>query len=132
MPKKTWSTLIEPRGPDDKIIFELNGELFECLDDIPSGAFRSISSWATAAGSALGFIEACLVDDDNVIRFRIVTDSKLQVVPKETPIEIMNWLISQYADRPTQSPSHSAPGSAVLNGGSVGDSSSIVRSGSTN
>lgn len=121
MPKKSWDTFVPPR--DEPIEFALNGRTFHCADEIPAGAFRALSSWSTTTGAALDFIECCLRTDELVQAWREITADRTRPVPKETVLEIMQWLTEKYTLRPTLSPSDSAPGPQATSNGSVGDSS---------
>lgn len=122
MPHKRWSTFAEPR--DDVISFEINGETFLCLPQLPAAAFRAVGSWTTTVMNACKFIEATLAEDDDVIRFNQVLDSKTKIVTGEDVQDIMNWLIEVYTQRPTTSPEESQNGRSTPNAGSAGDSSS--------
>jgi hypothetical protein len=101
---------------DEPVMFSLYGEQFRCLPAMQgtkliefiamSGDPDNPSGGATAV---LEFFKTAISSDD-FPRFEAITNSDDRIVPMETLSEIMDWLITQYAARPTQPPMLSEPG----------------------
>ena len=60
----------------------------------------------------LKFFDAAIVEDDHD-QFNEMTENPDTVVPMETLSEIMDWLVEQYAGRPTQPSTPSEPGDST-------------------
>lgn len=89
-------------------------ETFTCIDDIPGGVMTDFSEYVSRSeigglAGMLKVIEGVLIDED-VPRFRAVIHSKEKIVNLDTLGDILEWVIEQYADRPTKRPSRSSRG----------------------
>ncbi|MGI8425603.1 MAG: hypothetical protein ACR2M4_03200 [Actinomycetota bacterium] len=98
----------------EPITFDLAGEKFTCIPEAPGGTLTDFigdagEGTSRAAPAMLNFIKAVLIDDD-VERFNSIIYSKTIMVPLETLLELVRWLVEQYVDRPTMRPSQSQRG----------------------
>lgn len=114
-------TLPDPR--DDPPTFEVAGETFTCVPELPAGAWRALGGYTFSATSAHAFIEGVLEDED-VPRWQAVCASKERIVTNTVVADIVGWLQGEYANRPTGPLSPSADGRATSGPGSQGDADS--------
>jgi hypothetical protein len=105
-----------PASSDEPIVFELYEQSFRCrpaiqgrmLIDLVSQADQE--NMAKAALAILAFMDRVLVEESRV-RFKEMTDSDDYIVDMQTLSDVMEWLIEQYAGRPTEGSSDSSAGS---------------------
>jgi hypothetical protein len=104
-----------PVDQDEPITFTLYGQTFRCatalqgrtlLDFIATSAD---DNGAASAKAVIEFFDVAIVAADRE-RFNAVTSSEDTVVPLDTLAKIMEWLIEQYAGRPTEPSSPSELG----------------------
>lgn len=119
----------------EPVVFELMEERFTCVSNIPAGVLIKLSNFQTSDGTddqspntnllqqVVDFIESVMVDGD-IPRFRTILNSKDLEVPFDELVEIMNWLIEEYSDRPTKQPSSSEDG-PQLTGNGLTDNSQL-------
>lgn len=108
-----------PASSDEPITFNLYGQTFRCKAALQGRTlmeFIALSADednpASGAKAILQFFDTALVNEDRE-RFAQMTTSDDHVVPLETLGSIMEWLVEQYAGRPTQPPSPSEPGPMI-------------------
>jgi len=102
----------------EQVTFELAGEQFTCIPDVPGGVLSDFIGDAgegtfRAAPAMVDLVKSILIDED-VPRFERLIRSKTVMVPLETLIEVVAWLVEQYTGRPTMRPSPSVPGPSAM------------------
>lgn len=114
----------EPLGEEDQIGFTLGGQQFRCVpaSAVPAGAIiRWTESAITVEESGIlrrvipvaGYfhaIEALLIDED-APKLREIVENKQRIIDVDKLDEVWQWVLSQYAERPTagRSASSDAP-----------------------
>lgn len=108
--------------------FKLNGYMFKCADEQPGGVWRRVTGDVVPTSGAIAFIEGCIAEDEDVLRFREFLDSKQVIVDGTLLGEIMLSLISQYGERPTLPSSDASVGSPAISDGSQDGALTVVSS----
>ena len=107
-----------PASQDEPITFTIYGQTFRCVPAIQGRtlldfiAMSADDNGAASAGAVLQFFNVALVSADRE-RFTALTSADDTVVPLETLASIMEWLVEQYAGRPTEPSSPSEPGDMI-------------------
>jgi hypothetical protein len=102
-------------APAEKITFKLHDEEFECIPEIPGKTILDLvakSGGEDAGESAAvvtGFFDTVLTPESNA-RFNVLAADPVRIVSMETLSNIIEWLVEQYTDRPTQRPEASLSG----------------------
>lgn len=134
MPHRSFD--IAPTNSDPPT-FSVVGREFKCLPDPPAGVMTDLvisadGTPSTQTAGLIGFIKGCLPDSE-AEAFDLLIYDKDTVVPIETLMQIAEWLVEQYAQRPTTPPSSSpsgfTPPAATSGGGSTLDESTPPVSG---
>ena len=104
---------------DEPITFRLYGEIFRCTPVLQGYALMKFISGAadpenaaSSADAVLEFFDHALYKEDKK-RFQEMAESEEYIIPLDTLTKIMDWLVEQYAGRPTQSPTPSEPGDVI-------------------
>ena len=91
----------------EKLSFKIHGEEFECVTALPGKTllnFAAVSSSEDGAESAKAisyFFEKVLVPE-SYARFEVLTDDPNRLVTVENLAQIIEFLIEELTDRPTQ------------------------------
>ena len=107
-----------PASQDEPVTFALYGETFRCVAALQGRtlldfiATSSDEDGASSAKAVLDFFDVALVEADRE-RFTELTSSQDTVVPLETLASIMEWMVEQYAGRPTEPSSPSESGDMI-------------------
>lgn len=99
----------------DPPTFSIAGRDFKCLANPPAGVMTDLVISADGSPSAqtaglVGFIKGCLSDAESDA-FSLLIYDKDTIIPVETLMQIAEWLVTEYTDRPTTPSSSSQPGS---------------------
>jgi hypothetical protein len=108
------SGVYRPEELED-ISFDLLGQTFRCVSILPGSALVQIIE-TTESGNGVGVINELFRDaivEEDQERFFALLDGKEFVVSIETLLEILQWLVEQYAQRPTKRPSSSEDGQST-------------------
>ena len=103
---------------DEPISFQIYGETFRCRPAMQGTtliqfiAESSADDPSSSARAVLKFFEQALLTEDSE-RWEALTLGENTIVPMETLSEIMDWLVGQYAARPTEPPTPSEPGGST-------------------
>ena len=103
---------------DEPITFQLYGKTFRCKPALQGRlliefiAESSQEDPSAGARAVLKFFDSAIIENDHEA-FNELTENPETVVPMETLSEIMDWLVGQYAARPTQPPTQSEPGDST-------------------
>lgn len=101
----------------EPLTFTLNGTLFTCVADVPSGPLLDMAANAdladAAAFSAFGEFLRSIVVPDQADDF----NAALRTVGLATLLELVSWVVGEITGRPLSVPS-SSPASASSDGGS--------------
>lgn len=110
----------------EAVVFSLADQEFTCVPTMPAGVLIALSNVKSPKEGEEGgenllvqvqdFIESVMVDAD-VPRFREVISSKQYTITFDELVDVMNWLIEEYSDRPTQPPSSSEDGQGQTGNG---------------
>jgi hypothetical protein len=101
--------------PAEKITFKLHDEEFECIPEIPGKTILDLVSKSSgddpgeSAGVVTGFFKTVLTPESNE-RFDVLAADPVRIVTMETLSNIIEWLVEQYTDRPTERPEASSIG----------------------
>lgn len=109
------------------ISFELGTESFKCVPHLPFVAGVDLTRRIDEDGilvASMEFIETCL-EEGEIKRFRKFVRRTPELTAK-TAIDLVNWLLEAYADRPTQPPSTSSNGRQTTGNTSSSPSSTPV------
>lgn len=96
----------------EEISFTLLGETYRCRPILPGSTLVRIIE-ATDGGNGVAVINDLFreaLDPADADRFFEVLEGTEYVVSIETLIEILQWLVEQYSQRPTKRPSSSEDG----------------------
>lgn len=98
----------------DPPTFSVAGREFKCLPEPPAGVLTDLITSADGsagmqAAGLIGFIGGCMSDAD-AEQFQLTIHDKDTIVPLETLGEIVEWLVTEYTNRPTTPSSSSQPG----------------------
>jgi hypothetical protein len=108
-----------PAASDEPIIFQIYEEEFKCRPSIQGRTLIELVSqadqadMAKAAGAILTFMDRVLVPSSRE-RFQEMTESDDRIVDMDTLSAVMEWLIEQYAGRPTEESSDSSDGPTTI------------------
>lgn len=99
------------------LTFDLNGQNFTCLTDLPGGMLLDWTEKAAdpkiteleQAQFAAQFLEDVL-DDESAVRFNEGLHSKTDPITADQMGDVLNWLVEVYMGRPTEPALPSAPG----------------------
>jgi hypothetical protein len=107
----------------EEITFSFEGEKFRCVETLDVDVVLSFArahfegNNSAATVQVLPFFNSCLREDDGTEeepssfeRFQKVLKRKTNRMDLETLGEIMQWLMEQYSERPTQRPADSSVG----------------------
>lgn len=104
---------------DEPITFRLYDEVFRCSPVLQGYTLIKFISQASdpedagsSAGAVLDFFDHALYKEDRQ-KFKAMAESEDYIIPLETLTEIMDWLVEQYAGRPTQLSTPSEPGGVI-------------------
>lgn len=107
-----------PASSDEPVTFRLHGEVFRCvpaiqgvvlIEFIAAAGGGAEGNMAATAEEMLRFFNRTIIPADRE-RFTELLNSDDRIVSLEGLVEIMDWLVEQYAGRPTQQPTPSQPG----------------------
>jgi hypothetical protein len=107
-----------PASQDEPVTFTIYGQTFRCVPSLQGRtlldfiATSANEDGAASAGAVLKFFDVAITAADRD-RFTELTTSEDTVVPLETLASIMEWLVEQYAGRPTEPSSPSEPGDMI-------------------
>lgn len=90
-------------------------EDFVCISAMPGGAlarFIKDAMGAQALPAVVAVIESVIADQD-LPRFRAMLESKDIIISFDVLADVCNWLVEEFAARPTKPPSASARGRSV-------------------
>lgn len=102
---------------DDPVSFDLAGRKLFCLPAMPAAA-RSLIRGRVELRDCIVFIESVLTED-SVAMFRDALADKHQIVDQDVLVDVAEWLIGEYAARPTRRPSGSSDGRPSTTGTST-------------
>lgn len=97
----------------EEISFTLVGQEFKCRPILPGGTLIRIIESTEDSSTGVGAINAIFneaLDPEDIDRFNAVIEGTDYVVSVDALVEILQWLIEQYSQRPTKRPSSSEPG----------------------
>lgn len=104
------------------VTFELDGEAFTAKPAIPGALLLDFIADADsddggrAAQALIDFVTNVIVPDDRERFTQLVRDEE-RIVEIETLAEVVEFLVEEYASRPTESPADSSVGSAATSTG---------------
>ena len=107
-----------PASQDEPVTFMLYDQTFRCVPALQGRtlldfiATSAEEDGAASAKAVLEFFDVALVAAD-LERFTALTSAQDTVVPLDTLASIMEWLVEQYAGRPTEPPSPSESGDMI-------------------
>jgi len=113
------------------VTFELDGEEFTAVPAIPGAKLLDFIADADsddggrASQALIDFMESVIVPDDRE-RFSALIRDEDRVIEIELLAEICEWLVGEYAARPTESSKPSASGSKRSGRGSTETASSVA------
>lgn len=99
----------------EPITFKIHGEEFTCIPEIPGKTVLNLvaksggDNPADSADAVTGFFKTVLTEE-SMIRFDILAEDPNRIVSMQTLTEIIEWLVEQYTDRPTERPEASSIG----------------------
>lgn len=100
----------------EPITFRLNDEDFTCRPEIPGKTVLNLVARSSdennpgaAANVVTDFFKTVLVPESRE-RFDALTEDPDRIVTMETLSSIIEWLVEQYTDRPTERPEVSSSG----------------------
>lgn len=95
--------------PVEPINFKLHGEEFSCIPEIPGKtvlnlvAKTSTENPADSADAITDFFKTVLTEESRE-RFDALSVDPQRIVTMQTLSEVLEWLVEQYTDRPTERP----------------------------
>lgn len=113
------------------VTFELDGEKFTAVPAIPGAKLLDFIADADsddggrASQALVDFMQGVIIEQDRD-RFAALIRDEERVVEIETLAEICEWLVGEYAARPTESPKPPAAGRSRSGRGSTATASSKV------
>jgi hypothetical protein len=99
----------------EKIMFKLHNEEFECIPEIPGKTILDLVAKSggedpsQSAEAVTGFFKTVLTPESNV-RFDVLATDPERIVTMDTLSNVIEWLVEQYTDRPTERPEASSTG----------------------
>lgn len=111
------------------VTFELDGEQFTAVPAIPGAKLLDFIADADsddggrASQALIDFMESVIVEDDRE-RFTTMIRDEARVIEIELLAEICEWLVGEYATRPTEPSKSSASGPRKSGRGSTATASS--------
>lgn len=112
------------------VTFELDGDSFTAVPAIPGAklldfiADADSNDGGRASQALVDFMESVIVPEDRE-RFTALIRDEDRVIEIELLAEICEWLVGEYAQRPTESPSASFAGPPSSGSGSTVTASSV-------
>lgn len=96
-------------APVEPVTFKIHGEEFTCIPEIPGKTVLNLVAKsggedpAQSADAVTGFFKTVLTEESNV-RFDALAEDPNRIVSMQTLTDIIEWLVEQYTDRPTERP----------------------------
>lgn len=125
---RTFSSKPKVQTP---VTFELDGETFEAKAAIPGAKLLDFIADADsddggrASQALIDFMESCIVKNDRERFVALIRDEE-RIIEIETLAEICEWLVGEYAARPTESPTARFDGQSTSGTGSTETASSVA------
>jgi hypothetical protein len=101
----------------EEISFTLVGQDFKCVPILPGGTLIRIIASTEDSETGVGAITSIFneaLDPADIDRFNEVIEGTEYVVSVDVLVEILQWLIEQYSQRPTKRPSSSEIGPETI------------------
>lgn len=93
----------------EPVTFKIHGEEFTCIPEIPGKTVLNLVAKSggdnpgQSAEAVTSFFKVVLTEESN-LRFDALAEDPHRVVTIQTLTEIIEWLVEQYTDRPTERP----------------------------
>lgn len=106
---KDFGTGSDSSAPVEPINFRLHGEEFSCIPEIPGKtvlnlvAKTSSENPADSADAITDFFKTVLTEESSA-RFDALAVDPHRIVSMQTLTEVLEWLVEQYTNRPTERP----------------------------